>query len=151
MPRAPKKSESIEIRIPHAAKDAFMARCRAEGRSASESLRGYIERQIEDAPARRNTKRRWALTLGALAACGLAATALPTLARPSPRAAFEALDRDHDGAVSPSEFDRGARLTLNYGLGAADAAIREAAVRGAFARLDRDRDGRLELRELSRP
>ena len=50
-PRRLKKSESLEIRIPHPTKEAFMARCRADGRSASEALRAFIDQQLE-APAR---------------------------------------------------------------------------------------------------
>ena len=38
-PRKLKKSESLEIRIPYPTKQAFMARCRDGGRSASEALR----------------------------------------------------------------------------------------------------------------
>ena len=47
-PRPPKKSESLEIRIPYPTKQAFMAHCRAEGRSASEELRAFIERTGAD-------------------------------------------------------------------------------------------------------
>ena len=41
--RPPKKSETLEVRVPHAAKQAFMARCRAEGRSASDVIREFID------------------------------------------------------------------------------------------------------------
>lgn len=41
--RAPKKSENLEIRLPHDAKHAFMERCRRDGRSASDVLRGFID------------------------------------------------------------------------------------------------------------
>ena len=44
--RGPKKSEPIEIRLPYAAKQAFMARCRARGVSASQALRGFIDGEI---------------------------------------------------------------------------------------------------------
>jgi len=33
--KSPKKTETVEIRLSHAAKTAFMARCRAEGMTAS--------------------------------------------------------------------------------------------------------------------
>ncbi len=109
-PRPVKKSECLEIRLPYEAKGAFMDKCRQEGRSASESLRAYIEQQIaQDPPAGAPLPRRrsgWALLLAGLAAGGLVATALPTLARPSARATFEALDTNHDHVLSLAEFAR---------------------------------------------
>ena len=48
-PRKLKKSESLEIRIPYPTKLAFMARCQAEGVSASEALRGFIDGQLDAA------------------------------------------------------------------------------------------------------
>src|SRR5205809_809617 len=38
-----KKSESLEIRLPYPTKQAFMARCRDDGRSASDAMRGFID------------------------------------------------------------------------------------------------------------
>lgn len=108
--KSPKKSESLEIRLPYDAKLAFMARCRADGRSASEALRDYIDRQIAD-PAPR--PRRWRLAVGALIAAALGAVALPSLARPADpahallrRVAFAHLDANHDGAVTLDEYLR---------------------------------------------
>ncbi len=108
--KPPKKSESLEIRLPYDAKLAFMARCRADGRSASEALRDYIDRQIAD-PAPR--PRRWRLAVGALIAAALGAVALPSLARPADpahdllrRVAFAHLDANHDGAVTLDEYLR---------------------------------------------
>jgi hypothetical protein len=58
----PKKSETLEIRLSHPTKQAFMARCRAEGCSASQKIRDYIE--AEAAPRRARRPRclgwRWA-------------------------------------------------------------------------------------------
>jgi len=110
-PRPPKKSESLEIRIPYDAKAAFMARCRQDGRSASEALRAFIDQQIE-APPRR--VRPWRFAAGALIAVALGAVALPSLARPADpahdllrRMAFAHLDANHDGVVSLDEYVRG--------------------------------------------
>lgn len=111
--RPPKKSESLEIRIPYDAKLAFMERCRRDGRSASEALRDFIDQQIEARPAR---PRHWRLAVGALVAAALGAVALPSLARPSltgpadpahdllRRVAFSHLDANHDGVVTLDEY-----------------------------------------------
>ena len=112
-PRPPKKSESLEIRIPYAAKTAFMARCQAEGRSASEALRAFIDQQIEAPKPHR--VRPWRLAAGALIAAAVGAVALPSLARPGPaapaqdllrRVAFAHLDANHDGVLSLDEYRR---------------------------------------------
>ncbi len=114
-----KKSETLEIRLPYPTKLAFMARCRDEGRSASEALRHFIDGHIEaEKPARRLLGGR--LLVGALIAAAMGAVALPSLARPSLRAEFDRLaanpaagltaadlarlDTNHDGKVSFEEF-----------------------------------------------
>jgi len=112
-PRPPKKSESLEIRIPYAAKTAFMARCQREGRSASEALRAFIDQQIETPPRR---LKRWRIAAGALMAAAVGAVAVPSLARPGPaadpaqdllrRVAFAQLDANHDGVLSLDEYRR---------------------------------------------
>jgi hypothetical protein len=109
-PRPVKKSECLEIRLPYEAKGAFMDKCRQEGRSASESLRAYIEQQIAQVPPARTAQPRrrsgWAVLLAGLAAGGLLGAALPTLAHPSAQATFEALDTNHDHVLSLAEFSR---------------------------------------------
>jgi len=40
-----KKSETIEIRLPHADKTAFVRKCREEGVTVSDALRGFITRE----------------------------------------------------------------------------------------------------------
>ena len=111
MTRPPKKSETLEIRIPHAAKQAFMARCKADGVSASEALRGFIEAQVAPpspvAPKPARPRRsRLKMALAAAAALAVGATALPSLAGQVDRSGFERFDLDHSGAITPSEFAR---------------------------------------------
>ena len=108
-PRPPKKSESLEIRIPYAAKQAFMARCQAEGRSASDALRSFIDQQI--APPR-PASARGRLAVGVLIAAAVGAIALPSLARQPAagellrRAAFAQLDANRDGVLTLEEYRR---------------------------------------------
>ncbi|MDB5439158.1 MAG: hypothetical protein JWM33_1585 [Caulobacteraceae bacterium] len=103
MSRPPKKSESIEIRIPYPAKTAFMEACRREGRSASEVLREMIDLHgAAPEPTGRPRALKW--ILAGLAAIGLASAALPSLARANPEAAFQHMDRNSDGVIDRAEF-----------------------------------------------
>jgi len=119
--RPPKKSESLEIRLPHATKTAFMQACRARGVSASDVLRGCIARYLS--PSVRTFDHRWkerimsfsisprraslgAATLLAAAAAAtfsFAGSAEPTV-DPRLAALFGWIDGDHDGGVSRAEF-----------------------------------------------
>jgi hypothetical protein len=106
-PRKLKKSESLEIRIPYPTKQAFMARCRDEGRSASEAVRGYIEGELDAVPKPAPRRMPWRLIAGALIAAAVGAAAVPSLARPGLKAAeFTALDANHDGVLTDAEFQR---------------------------------------------
>lgn len=101
-----KKSESLEIRIPYPTKEAFMARCRADGRSASEAVRAFIDQQLEAPAVARAPRKGLRLVVGAAIAAAVGAAALPSLARPSlSHAPFDRLDTDHDGALSRAEYD----------------------------------------------
>jgi hypothetical protein len=120
-----KKSETLEIRLPYPTKLAFMARCRDEGRSASEALRLFIDGHLDDAPAPRPVPHRipGRLLAGALIAAAMGAVALPSLAHPNLHAEFDRLatgpghaisladfarlDADHDGKISFEEFRAG--------------------------------------------
>jgi len=105
-PRKLKKSESLEIRIPYPTKQAFMAHCRDEGRSASEALRALIDGQLEASktPPRR---RSWRFMAGVAIAAAVGTGAVPSLARPGLRAAeFAALDANHDGILCFAEYSR---------------------------------------------
>jgi ferric-dicitrate binding protein FerR (iron transport regulator) len=103
-----KKNDTIEIRLPDETKAAFREKCRLEGRTASDAVRSFIDEQLDP---RRSVRRRrrslWrigaALAAGAVMGGGLAAPSIAASADSS-RSAFQALDRDHDGALSYDEF-----------------------------------------------
>ena len=103
-----KKSETVEIRLPHATKTAFMARCRDEGRTASDAIRRFIDAELNAASSARPQPRlSWRpLLAAAVAGLALGAVAAPSLAQSSPpsRAAFDRMDRNHDGVVSFDEY-----------------------------------------------
>jgi hypothetical protein len=100
----PKKSETLEVRLPFETKTAFMALCRARGRSASGAVRGFIEAEI----AARGRLNGWPTAVAAAVGLALGAMAAPTLAQADSRseAAFERLDANGDGVVSKAEFAR---------------------------------------------
>lgn len=107
-PRPPKKSETIEIRLPYAAKAAFMARCRDDGLTASEAVRQFIDLELEARPGRQGRLRLWQALAAAVAGLAIGAVAAPSLAQTAPasRPVFDQLDRNHDGALSFEEFRR---------------------------------------------
>ncbi|MGV9006098.1 MAG: hypothetical protein ACOH1H_05085 [Brevundimonas sp.] len=108
-PKPPKKSETIEIRLPHATKTAFMACCKDERRTVSEAVRAFMEREI-GGNRRPGRTRGWHALAALVAGLALGAVAAPSLAQsqaaPGSRAAFDRLDRNHDGLVSLDEFRR---------------------------------------------
>lgn len=110
-PRAPKKSETIEVRVPYGAKTAFAARCRDNGQTVSEAVRAFMEREIraQARPARPGA-RVWPAVAALAAGLALGAVAAPSLAQaqgePASRAAFERLDANQDGVLSYDEFRR---------------------------------------------
>jgi hypothetical protein len=103
----PKKSETIEIRLSHEAKMAFMERCRRDRRTASDAIRLFIDEQLDGSPGVRRPRFSWriaaAAAIGAAFGLGVAAPSFAHAAQSS-RAAFERLDRNHDGVLSYAEF-----------------------------------------------
>ena len=106
-PKPPKKSETLEVRLPYQTKLAFMTRCRGDGQTASEAVRGFIETELGDRPRARRP-RLWQALVAASAGLALGAVAAPSLARTAQtdHAAFERLDQNDDNALSLAEFQR---------------------------------------------
>ncbi len=152
-PMREKKSETLEIRLPHALKQAFMARCRADGDSASAVLRDFIERHVAQRPRRRPPIR---LIAAGAALLAVGAVAAPSLARPSLPAQFARLDADGDGRLSLAEFSGAASLRVQVSLRGAthieapDAQTRALVLRAEFRRIDLNGDGELSFDEFRR-
>jgi hypothetical protein len=160
--KTPKKSETLELRLPYETKLAFMARCRSAGVSASEALRGYIADFVEERhPA---TRRRVGarVRLGLVAGAILAASALaaqPSLARAGISAGFARLDANHDSHITFAEFARTASPKVSLDLGAVPNPSAEARLspdlrmrilREQFERMDADRNGQITWTEFRR-
>lgn len=114
-----KKSETLEVRIPHETKQAFLTACREDGTTASEVVRDCVQTYLDmrerpclpkeralvmnlPQPLRRYGPR---IAAGALAAIGLATfAALPSAAAPDLAAIFKNLDADSDGVLTTEEF-----------------------------------------------
>ncbi len=116
--RKPKKSETLEVRLPWETKQAFLGACREDGTTASEVVRVSIddylekrERPVNANPARTLItmiprpvrKRRYLAAAGGLAGLAVFA-ALPSAAGPDLMATFRTLDANGDGVITAEEF-----------------------------------------------
>jgi hypothetical protein len=81
-PRTPKKTETIEVRLPYATKAAFMARCQRDGRTASDAIRQFIDRELGTKRAAARLSRLGQVLAAALMGLAVGAVAAPTLAHP---------------------------------------------------------------------
>lgn len=105
MMRAPKKSDTIEVRLPHAVKRAFMDQCHAQGRTASDVVRGFVEAHLAEGPEDPPLWRRWFRPVAAMAMLGGLALVMPSAVASGPdlRPSFALIDRNHDGLLTPDE------------------------------------------------
>jgi Ca2+-binding EF-hand superfamily protein len=108
-PRPPKKTETIEVRVPHAVKRDFMARARGRGRTASAVLREFIDSYLASEAEDRPMFKRIAKPVAATAVIGTVVAAhlmLPTAAAAAPdfKSVFVQLDKNKDGKLTPDEF-----------------------------------------------
>jgi Arc/MetJ-type ribon-helix-helix transcriptional regulator len=174
--REPKKSETIEVRLPYKVKSALMNKARAEGRSASEVIRQSIDSYLAQQPkeARSMLLAVWKpaalIGAGSLALVFASISATPSQAKPDLRSAFQMLDRNHDGAITINEFLRDASdpaiekmhqahmkdAASHGGMGAMHGEMMQAAhdktsqraLRAHFAELDANSDGSITFKEF---
>ena len=114
-----KKSETLEVRIPHETKQAFLNACREDGTTASEVVRDQVQSYLDarEQPPQQEKRtlvmqfspnvRRYGprVAAGSFAALGLTALAvLPSAAAPDFKAQFARLDANSDGVLSVDEF-----------------------------------------------
>ncbi len=103
--RPEKKSETLEVRLGHAAKTAFMDQCRRNGSTASDVVRDFIDGRIRGKPARRSSIGMAHALAAAVAGLAIGAAAAPSVAQTGTHApTFERLDGDRDGVLTPAEF-----------------------------------------------
>jgi Ca2+-binding EF-hand superfamily protein len=108
--RPPKKSETLEVRVPHEVKDALMRKAHSEGRSASDIVRtciaDYLDGSSKEAPSMIISLWKPAVAAGAagIALLWSALAPTPVSAGPDLKAAFDHYDQNHDNVISVSEF-----------------------------------------------
>jgi predicted DNA-binding protein len=146
-PRAPKKSETLEIRIPYPTKTAFMEKARLEGRAASEIVRERIDAYLNEEPEpqtlkdkvvvqiRRNLRGAGLLLAGAGSALAISLAASPASALPGRGASID--------APTGVTADAGDPLMIVVDVPEGGLTANELAdlLGKAFARLDKNGDG----------
>jgi predicted DNA-binding protein len=145
--RAPKKSETLEIRIPYPTKTAFMEKARLEGRAASEIVREQIDAYLNEEPEpqtlkdkvvvqiRRNLRGAGLLLAGAGSALAISLAASPASALPGRGATLDAPSGVTTDAGDPL------MIVVDLPAGGLTATQLGELVGKAFARLDKDSNG----------
>lgn len=164
-----KKTETLEIRISHETKAAFMAACKARGATASAVIRGFIDQIIAEArraqiqlqkterPVTMIFKNAYAraAALAGLLAAGVVVATPSVAADPRVAAVFQWWDANRDGGVSLEEFiDMSKKVVCGgiVGIGLTEKVVPspDDSPAAMFHRLDSNHDGVLFLAELSR-
>lgn len=163
MKREPKKSETLQVRLPHGMKRDFMRRCEDENRPASDVLRDFIESYLAG-PVEMLTSEKAVMirrtfvypTAAVAAVLGAVVMLTPqTSQATSLRGDFAAMDADKDGFVAASEY-KAPEDGVTYSQ-RTDPAASKPAEKGwrvtngpaadQFARIDGDDDGKLSFQE----
>lgn len=147
--RPPKKSETLEIRIPYPTKTAFMEKARAEGRAASEIVReridAYLNEEAELEPQTLKDKvviqiRRNLRGAGLLLAGAGSALAISLAASPANALSGHGASLDSPSGVTTDVGDP-LMIVVDLPAGGLTAAELGDLVGKAFARLDKDGNG----------
>lgn len=153
--RKEKKSESLEVRLPHSKKQAFMEACEREGITASQAVRTFIDVYVrrsrrtklkticQDLAMKliRNPFKTAGISIATLAGA-LAFTATPSIADED---AFTRLDSNSDGYIT--EADEPAGSVLLKHLGHMDTDEDSRISRAEFA--ESTKDGKITIRTMS--
>ena len=146
-PRPPKKSETLEIRIPYPTKTAFMEKAKAEGRAASEIVREQIDAYLDQAPEpatlkdkvvvqiRRNLRGAGLILAGAGSALAISLAAAPATAMPGQAGGADILQATAAGGADPL------MIVVDLPAGGLTATQLGELVGQAFAKLDVNGDG----------
>lgn len=161
MTRKTKKSETLQVRLPHGMKRDFMDRCEQENRAASDVIRGFMEsylaRPVEILTSEKAVMIRRTFvypTLAAAALIGAVVVLAPGTSRATGvREDFAAMDADGDGVLTVWEFKRpedGVTYSMNRTpapAGRPKTRITSEGLAGTFAKLDTNGDNKLDYAE----
>jgi hypothetical protein len=148
-PRPPKKSETLEIRIPYPTKTAFMEKARAEGRAASEIVRERIDAYLLEAaePEPQTLKDKVVIQIqrnlrgaGLLLAGAGSALAISLAASPANALSGHGASLDAPSGITTDVGDP-LMIVVDLPAGGLTAAELGELVGKAFARLDTDGNG----------
>jgi len=162
MTRKTKKSETLQVRLPHGMKRDFMQRCEQEDRAASDVIRGFMEsylaRPVEILTSEKAVMIRRTFvypTLAAAALIGAVVILAPGTSRATGvREDFAAMDADGDGFLTVWEFKR-PEDGVTYSMPRAPAPATQPRTRittggglaETFAKLDANGDNKLDYAE----
>jgi hypothetical protein len=110
--RSPKKTEILQVRVPHVPKRDFMERCRLENRVASDVVRDFLEsylaRPVEILRSENAIMIRKRFIYPTLTAAGLVGAILTFLPLASQARSlqeeFRSADKNHDGQLLATEW-----------------------------------------------
>lgn len=125
--KPPKKSDVLEVHLPHGTKQAFMQKARDAGRPASELIRDFIDHYLVagDIPQPSTWERTMTMVkkhgrgisaalVAAIAAVAIGLSVAPVTAFPDLKAAFGLLDANGDGVVTLEEFSTPRTVARTY-------------------------------------